>query len=101
MAKSDLENEFWNYVRCGSEMPKQAPDTMLYAYGFFKQATEGDIDAERPETSSDVVSAFKHDQWKRMKGMGRDEAMKKYIKFIENLFKEQGLEIEKYLKTLK
>jgi diazepam-binding inhibitor (GABA receptor modulating acyl-CoA-binding protein) len=101
MANTDLENQFWNHVKCGADMPKQAPDTMLFAYGFYKQATVGDVDTVRPESSSDVVSALKHDQWERMKGMSKEDAMLKYIEFIKNLFKEQGLELEMYLKAVK
>jgi diazepam-binding inhibitor (GABA receptor modulating acyl-CoA-binding protein) len=101
MANTDLENQFLDHVKCGADMPKQAPDTMLHAYGFYKQATVGDVGAERPESSSDVVSTFKYDQWERMKGMSKEDAMLKYIEFIENLFKEQGLELETYLKAVK
>ena len=101
MANTDLENQFRDHVKCGADMPKQAPDTMLHAYGYYKQATEGDVDTERPEASSDVVSTFKHDQWERMRGISKEEAMLKYIDFIKNLFEEQGLRIENYLKALK
>lgn len=101
MAKTDLENQFWNHVKCGADMPKQAPDMMLHAYGFYKQATVGDVDSVRPDSTSDVVSTFKYDQWERMKGMSKEEAMTKYIEFIKNLFKEQGLQIETYLKAIK
>mgnify|MGYP000111863385 FL=1 len=101
MANTDLENQFLDHVKCGADMPKQAPDTMLHAYGFYKQATVRDVGAERPESSSDVVSTFKYDQWERMKGMSKEDAMLKYIEFIENLFKEQGLELETYLKAVK
>ncbi|MCT4624592.1 MAG: acyl-CoA-binding protein [Schleiferiaceae bacterium] len=99
MANSELENEFWDYVKAGRDMPKQAPDTMLFAYGYYKQATEGDVKGERPDSSSEVVNAFKYDQWTRMKGMTKEEAMKNYINFIRKLFKEQGLRIEAYLKA--
>ena len=101
MNNIDLESRFLDHVKCGAEMPKQAPDTMLYAYGFYKQATVGDVDTERPDSTSDVVSTFKYDQWERMKGMSKEDAMLKYIEFIENLFKEQGLELETYLKAVK
>lgn len=101
MTNSDLENQFWDHVKCGAEMPKQAPDTMLFAYGYYKQATEGDVNTVRPEASSDVVKTFKYDQWERMKGMSKEEAMLKYIEFIKNLFEEQGLKIETYLKAVK
>lgn len=97
MSQTELEIEFWNYVKCGEGMPKQAPDKMLIAYGYYKQATVGDLAENRPETNSDVVRTFKHDQWGRMKGMEKEEAMTKYIAFIKQLFQEQGLKIESYI----
>ena len=33
--------------------------------------------------------------------MSKEDAMKKYIEFIRNLFEEQGLRIETYLKAIK
>jgi len=97
MSQTELEIEFWNYVKCGEGMPKQAPDKMLIAYGYYKQATVGDLVEIRPKENSDVVRTFKYDQWERMKGMTKDEAMAKYIAFIKQLFKEQGLKIESYI----
>lgn len=85
MAKSTLEIAFWEHVEIGRNMPKQAPDVMLIAYGFFKQATEGDNNQPRPTENSDVVRTFMHDQWKRLAGMSREEAMTKYINFIKEL----------------
>lgn len=99
MSQSELETEFWNYVKCGREMPKQAPDIMLIAYGYYKQAIEGDVKGVRPDSTSDVVPAFKFDQRERMKGLSREEAMKKYIEYIKALFEEQGLKIKEYLKA--
>ncbi len=96
MSNSELEIEFWNYVKCGEGMPKQAPDNMLIAYGYFKQATVGDLIETRSEENSDVVRTFMYDQWERMKGMGKEEAMTKYIAFIKKLFIEQGLKEEAY-----
>lgn len=69
-------------------MPKQAPDRMLIAYGYFKQATSGDNTFDRPTNNSDIVRTFMHDQWKRLRGMTREEAMVKYIAFIKELMME-------------
>lgn len=85
MAKTDLEQEFRKYVEIGRNLPKQAPDVMLIAYGFYKQAIEGDNHHPRPTENSDVVRTFMHDQWKRLEGMPTDEAMTKYIEFIKQL----------------
>ncbi len=85
MAKSELENEFWKYVEIGRNLPKQAPDVMLIAYGFYKQAIKGDNTHDRPTESSNVVRTFMHDQWKRLEGMSHEEAMRRYIDFIKEL----------------
>lgn len=91
MANSELEKEFYKYVEIGRNLPKQAPDIMLIAYGFYKQALAGDNDNKRPTANSDIVRTFMHDQWKRLEGMPREEAMIKYINFIKELVvKNQG-----------
>ncbi|NVK28281.1 MAG: acyl-CoA-binding protein [Flavobacteriia bacterium] len=83
-----LNHEFKKYVELGRSMPKQAPDRMLIAYGYFKQATEGDNNEDRPTSNSDIVRTFMHDQWKRLRGMTREEAMRKYISYIKELHME-------------
>jgi len=88
MTNSDLEKEFFEYIEIGRNLPKQAPDTMLIAYGFYKQALVGDNNSERPTENSDVVRTFMYDQWKRLQGMSREEAMIKYINFIKELVKK-------------
>lgn len=88
MSQSPLEKEFKKHVALGQKMPKQAPDVMLIAYGYFKQATEGDNTAARPTENSDIVRTFMHDQWMRLKGMSKDEAMRKYIELIKEIEEE-------------
>ncbi|MDX5447795.1 MAG: acyl-CoA-binding protein [Bacteroidota bacterium] len=90
MVDPKLEEEFWNHVELGRQLPKQAPDKMLIAYGYFKQATEGDNDHERPTKNSDIVRTFMHDSWKRLEGMDKAEAMLNYIQFIKDILKEQS-----------
>lgn len=85
MAQHQLEQEFLKYVEIGRNLPKQAPDVMLIAYGFYKQAIKGDNNQPRPTANSDVVRTFMHDQWKRLEGMSTEEAMNKYIAFIKEL----------------
>jgi acyl-CoA-binding protein len=94
MPDSLLVQEFIKYVQVGRNMPKQAPDTMLIAYGFYKQATEGDNIHPRPTENSDIVRTFMHDQWMRLKGMSTETAMTKYIEFIKQLVAQQSLSVE-------
>ena len=88
--REELEKEFWEYVEIGNKMPPQTADNMLIAYGYYKQATEGDNHEDRPQESSNVIQAFKHDSWKRLEGMPKELAMRKYIETIKNLRKEQA-----------
>lgn len=82
---SDLDKEFEKYVELGNKMPPQAADDMLIAYAYFKQATEGDVDKDRPTESSNVVQTFKYDAWQRLEGMPSDEAKRRYIETIKEL----------------
>lgn len=93
MTDTKIKEEFNRYVDIGRNLPKQAPDKMLIAYGYYKQALEGDNDSERPSVSSDVVKTFMHDQWCRMKGMSRVEAMKKYIDYIKAMMVEANIKV--------
>lgn len=83
-----MEEEFNRHVEMGRNLPKQAPDRMLIAYGYYKQATEGDNDYPRPDQNSDVVRTFMYDQWSRLKGMTKKEAQERYIQFIKELMIE-------------
>lgn len=85
MEEKDLEKEFWKFYDIGRNMPPQTADHMLIAYAYFKQSTEGDNNKERPQESSNVIETFKHDSWKRLSGMPKSEAQKKYIETIKEL----------------
>jgi acyl-CoA-binding protein len=88
MTKKELDTRFDEYVRLGNDMPPQSADNMLIAYAFYKQAVEGDNLNERPSTHSDVIRAFKHDAWMRLKGMKKEDAKLSYINHIEKLIQE-------------
>lgn len=85
MTGERLEKEFEHYVEVGRNLPKQAPDVMLIAYSYYKQATEGDNRYQRPTENSDVVRTLMHDSWKRLEGMSLEMAKRKYIDFIKSL----------------
>lgn len=90
LQKGDLKTEFEKYVVLGRNLPKQAPDVMLIAYGYYKQALFGNNLNARPTENSNIIETLKHDQWKRLEGMSCDEAMEKYIEFIKLLLKQIG-----------
>lgn len=59
-------------------------DTLLELYSYFKQASEGDVAANR-HGALDFVARAKYDAWAARKGMGRDAAMRGYVKLVEHL----------------
>jgi diazepam-binding inhibitor (GABA receptor modulating acyl-CoA-binding protein) len=95
MSGSDLQKEFDKYVKIGNNLPPQGADSMLIAYSFFKQATEGDLIEPRPTESSNVVQTFKYDSWNRLQGMPKEEAMHRYISTIRDLKAKLDKEEEK------
>ncbi len=57
---------------------------LLDLYAFFKQATEGDNDTDKPGMF-DIKGKFKWDAWKNKAGMSSDEAMQSYIDLVDEL----------------
>lgn len=64
---------------------KPSNDKMLTLYGLNKQATIGDLNIDPPKMF-DFVAAAKYNAWKSKMGMSKEEAMNKYIEFVETLF---------------
>lgn len=59
---------------------------LLDTYGYFKQATVGDINTDRPGMfSMDLKGKYKWDNWNSRKGLSKEEAEKKYIELINGL----------------
>ena len=65
-----------------SEKPDNV--TLLKLYSLFKQATEGDVNGERPG-GFDFKGTAKYDSWSELKGMDSETAMKKYIELVDQL----------------
>ncbi len=65
-----------------SERPDN--DTLLELYSFYKQATEGDVNGDKP-SAFDFKARAKYDAWEARKGMKREVAMKAYVRLVEHL----------------
>jgi diazepam-binding inhibitor (GABA receptor modulator, acyl-CoA-binding protein) len=63
---------------------KPSTETLLKLYSFYKQATEGDINAPEPG-AFDFVAKAKYEAWASLKGKSKDEAKKEYIDLIHKL----------------
>jgi acyl-CoA-binding protein len=59
-------------------------DTLLELYSFYKQATEGDVQGEKPGPF-DFKARAKYDAWEARRGMSREVAMKAYVRLVEHL----------------
>jgi acyl-CoA-binding protein len=59
-------------------------DTLLELYSFYKQATEGDVNGDRPGPF-DFKARAKYDAWESRRGMSKNAAMKAYVKLVAHL----------------
>lgn len=83
---TDLEQKFEDAKKRVMELPeKPSNDKMLELYALNKQATIGDINAEKP-AMFDFVAAAKFNAWTTKKGMAKEEAQQKYIDYVNGLF---------------
>ena len=76
MASSD-EGSKWNMSK----------DQKLTLYSCYKQVNVGDCTGERPGMFN-MVARQKFDAWKAVSGMGKEQAMKKYIDVVANFAPE-------------
>ena len=59
-------------------------DELLELYALFKQATAGDATGSRPGMM-DFKGRAKFDAWTGKKGIGKDDAMGKYVALVDKL----------------
>ncbi len=57
---------------------------LLDLYGYFKQASIGDVNTDRPGML-DFKGKAKWDNWESRKGMSKEAAEKSYIELVERL----------------
>lgn len=64
--------------RFGAVAGKYDNNVKLRFYGLFKQATIGDVNVSKP-WAIDMAARAKYDAWAALKGVGKDEAMRRYV----------------------
>ncbi len=64
---------------------KPSNETLLMLYSLYKQATEGDNQADPPANPFDFVAKAKYDAWLQLKGKAQETAMQEYIDLIQKL----------------
>ena len=83
----ELKEAFAQAAAVSKQLPTR-PDneTLLRIYSLYKQATEGDNQAEAPNMF-DFVAKAKYDAWQKLKGLDKEDAMQRYIDLIAELKK--------------
>ncbi|MFN6945540.1 MAG: acyl-CoA-binding protein [Cytophagaceae bacterium] len=81
----ELKDEFENAVAQSRQLPDQSNDNLLKIYGLYKQATEGDVNVEKPANPFDLKGNAKYHAWASLQGMSKEEAMKQYITFVKQI----------------
>ena len=82
---ANLKQDFDNIieaVKIGSVDFQPNNQQKLKLYGFFKQATLGDVKGECP-SAIQMVERAKWMAWSAIKGMDSNKAMESYIKIIQ------------------
>ena len=62
-------------------------DMKLKLYAHYKQATEGDVQGEKPGFT-DFVNRAKYEAWAKLKGMGAEDAMTAYVKLVDRVLRD-------------
>ena len=81
----DLKTEFEEAVTASKSLPAQSNENLLKLYSLFKQATEGDVNIEKPSNMFDFKGIAKYNAWEELKGLSKEDAMKKYIETVKSL----------------
>ena len=82
---SDLQAQFEAAAEDVKKLSRRPDDdTLLELYGWYKQATAGDVTGKRPGFT-DFAGRAKYDAWAWRKGISKDEAMRAYIRLVESL----------------
>ncbi|RAU82312.1 acyl-CoA-binding protein [Pontibacter arcticus] len=59
-------------------------DILLQLYALFKQATEGNVNTDRPG-GFDFKNIAKWDAWKKLQDKSQDEAREEYVSLVNKL----------------
>lgn len=81
----DLKAQFEQAVVDVKGLDKRPGDNDLLAlYALYKQATEGDVKGDKPGFF-DFVARAKYEAWEELGGVGREDAMRRYIDKVRSL----------------
>ena len=82
----DLQKQFEDAMANSKTLnEKPSNEVLLQLYSLYKQATNGDVNAEPPSNPFDFVNKAKHDAWAALKGKSKEAAMQEYIDLVNRL----------------
>ncbi|MGN6645516.1 MAG: acyl-CoA-binding protein [Cytophaga sp.] len=81
----DLIKAFEESVLSSKSLPAQSNENLLKLYSLYKQATEGDVNIEKPTNFFDIAGIAKFNAWESLKGITKESAMTQYIDLVTNL----------------
>jgi diazepam-binding inhibitor (GABA receptor modulator, acyl-CoA-binding protein) len=79
------ENEFTLAVARSKDLPAQSNENLLKLYSLYKQATEGDVNIEKPNNPFDLKGNAKYHAWAELQGTSKEDAMARYIDLVNQL----------------
>ncbi len=82
-----MDNKMFTDAVAKSKTLQEKPsnDVLLKLYSLYKQATEGDVQGERPG-GFDFKGAAKYDAWETLKGKTKEDAENEYVELVNSLF---------------
>jgi acyl-CoA-binding protein len=82
---SDIDARFAQAQADVTQLPERPGNlTLLRLYALFKQASEGDVQGDKPGFT-DIVGKYKYDAWAALKGTAQDAARQQYVELVESL----------------
>jgi len=83
----DIKQAFEEAVVKSKSLPNQSNENLLKLYSLYKQGTEGDVNIEKPTNFFDIAGIAKFNAWEELKGLSKEDAMKKYVDLVSELGK--------------
>ncbi|CCF52547.1 hypothetical protein NDA11_007293 [Ustilago hordei] len=91
-----VEAKFNKAVSIVGSLPKDGPvqptqDDQLKFYGYYKQATIGDVNTKKPGMF-DLTGKYKWEAWNKNQGMSKEDAQQAYVDALLEILKKHGSE---------
>ena len=82
-----MQQLFEKAVIASKLLPSQTNEKLLLLYSLYKQATEGDVNVEKPTNFFDLSGIAKFNAWEGLKGTTKEDAKQKYMDLVASLGK--------------